>query len=152
MRLLVIVLTFLLFVGIVGFVLTNLDTRVPVTVWETQYTDLPLFLLGIIAVFVGICYAGIIGVAEGASIRLANRRLAHEVQRLEAELDYLRAQPPPAPRPEPDSVQEAPEPAPSEEDGGRPVESVATAPVYGPDTEGWVSDDDEDAYSGGRAV
>jgi len=81
MRLLVIVLTFLLFVGIVGFVLTNLDTRVPVTVWETQYMDLPLFLLGIIAVFVGICYAGIIGVAEGASIRLANRRLAREVQR-----------------------------------------------------------------------
>src|SRR3972149_1516805 len=98
MRLLVIVLTFLLFVGIVGFVLTNLDTRVPVTVWETQYMDLPLFLLGIIAVFVGVCCGGIRGGAGGASTRLANRRLAREVQRLEAELNYLRAQPPSSPR------------------------------------------------------
>ncbi len=151
MRLLVIVLTFLLFVGIVGFVLTNLDTRVPVTVWETQYTDLPLFLLGIIAVFVGICYAGIIGVAEGTSIRLANRRLAREVRRLEAELNYLRTQPPSARRPEPDVVQEARETPAGGEDIA-PAETVATAPVYGPDAEGWVSDDDEDAYSGGRAV
>src|SRR5262245_45624871 len=129
MRLLVIVLTFLLFVGIIGFVLTNLDTRVPVTIWKTQYHDLPLFLLGIVAVVVGICYAGIIGVAEGASIRLANRKLAREVQRLEVELNYLRTQPSSAPRSEPDTVQEAREPAAVEEHAPADAEMVATAPV-----------------------
>ena len=153
MRLVVIVLTFLLFVGFIGFVLTNLDTRVPVTVWKTQYPDLPLFLVVIVAVFVGVCYAGIIGVAEGANIRRANRRLAREAQRLETELNYLRTQPSSAPRPEPDSVHETPAPAETKEEAPRPAAPpVATAPVYGPDEEGWPSDDDEDVYSGGRAV
>jgi len=152
MRLLVIVLTFLLFVGIIGFVLTNLDTRVPVTVWETRYEDLPLFLLGIVAVFVGICYAGIIGVAEGASIRLTNRRLAREVKRLEAEINYLRTQPASAPRPEPDSVQEARDPAAFDKEDAGGEEIVATAPVYEAEAEDPVPDDDEDVYSGGRAV
>lgn len=152
MRLLVVLMTFLLFVAIIGFVLTNLDTRVGVTVWKTQYPDLPLFLIVIAAVFAGIVYAGIIGVSEGAHIRLANRRLTREVQRLETELNYLRTQPPPGPRAEPDAVSEAralPEPSRTDEGAGP---AVPTAPVYGPGDDDWAGDSDDDTYSGGRAV
>jgi len=149
MRLVVIVMTFLLFVGIVGFVITNLDKKVTVTVWTTAYADLPLFMVVILAVFAGICYAGIIGVAEGAQTRLVNRRLFREMQRLETELNYLRTQPPAAPRPEPDAVQEAERP--SEPPAAMPAPSPpVAAPVYGPE-EDWP-DDDDNPYSGGRAV
>ena len=146
MRLLVVVLTFLLFVGIIGFVLTNLDSRVSVTFWKTEYTDLPLFLVVIIAVFTGVCYAGIIGVAEGAHIRLTNRRLVREVQRLDAELNHARTQPPTAPAVEPDATLErVPLPEP------KVAELPVAAPVYSADDE-WRPDDDDDAYTGGRAV
>jgi uncharacterized integral membrane protein len=153
LRLLVILMTFLLFVGFIGFVMTNLDTRVPVTVWKTQHPDLPLFLVVIVAILAGICYAGIIGVAEGASARLANRKLRLEVHRLETELHYARQQPPTGSRPEPDAVHETAEGATEARSRTRPKEStVPTAPVYGSDEDGTWSDDDEDVYSGGRAV
>jgi len=152
MRLIVVLMTFLLFVGFMGFVLTNLDTRVAVTVWKTQYPELPLFVVVIVAVFAGILYAGIIGVAEGGHIRFANHRLARELRRLETELNYLRTQPGASSRPEPDAVRETGAPPPAEETGTkRPTEPpVAAAPVYGGEN-GWSSDDD-DVYTGGRAV
>jgi uncharacterized membrane protein YciS (DUF1049 family) len=151
MKILVIVMTILLFVGIIGFVVTNLATTVNVTVWKTEYPSLPLFLVVIFAVFAGICYAGIIGVAEGAHIRLVNRRLVREIKRLETEMSYARTQPSSAPRPEPDAVPDAPEVAKRKEPRA-PEPSVATAPVYGTGDDDFTSDDDEDVYSGGRAV
>ncbi len=153
MRLLVILMTFLLFVGILGFVLTNLDTRVPVTVWQTRHPDLPLFLLVIVAVFAGIFYAGIIGVAEGANTRFANRKLLREVQRLETEVNYHRTQPAVGPRDEPDATRESPASSPRATDSGTGASAepgVATAPVYANEEDDWSPDDD--AYSGGRAV
>jgi uncharacterized integral membrane protein len=153
MRLVVIIMTFLLFVGIIGFVITNLDQKVTVTVWRTAYEELPLFLLVILAVFAGICYAGIIGVAEGTQIRLSNRALVREVARLETEINYLRTQPAPAPRPEPDAVPE-PEVAavlPGIRPGVPTQPPVAAAPVYGTE-EDWGADEDDDPYTGGRAV
>ncbi len=154
MRLVVIVMTFLLFVGIIGFVLTNLDQKVTVTVWRTAYEQLPLFLLVILAVFAGICYAGIIGVAEGAQIRLSNRALMREVARLENEINYLCTQPSGAPRPEPDAVPE-PEPElaalPAPHPAAPALPPVAAAPVYGTDDD-WGQDEDDNPYSGGRAV
>jgi uncharacterized integral membrane protein len=154
LRLLVILMTFLLFVGFIGFVMTNLDTRVPVTVWKTQHPDLPLFLVVIVAILAGICYAGIIGVAEGASVRLENRKLRLEARRLETELRYVRTQPASGPRTEPDTVQDATEGASAAAPSGSgPKErSVPSAPVYGSEDGEWSSDDDEDVYSGGRAV
>jgi uncharacterized integral membrane protein len=149
LKLLVILMTFALFVGIIGFVVTNLTTKVEVTVFKTTYKELPLFMVVILGVFAGICYAGIIGVAEGAQIRLANRRLVRELTRLETELTYARTVPTEAPRPEPDVVHEV-APAAAGPLAPVPEPSVATAPVYGTE-EDWGPDDD-DAYSGGRAV
>src|SRR5512134_932003 len=100
MRLLVIVLTILLFLGILGFVHTNLETRVSLTFFETTYPDLNLIGVVFVALLVGIVYTGIIAVAEGAHIRFQNRKLVREIQKLETELNYVRTQRSPAPTPE----------------------------------------------------
>lgn len=153
MRLLVILLTILLLLNILGFLLTNLETRVGVTVWKTQHQNVPLFGIVIISVVAGILYAGVIAVAEGANLRIENRRLRREIQKLETELVYVRTQPRDAPPPEPDAIQETPPGSRSEprveESGG---EVPASAPVYDPDDYGWESGPPDDTYSGGRAV
>jgi uncharacterized integral membrane protein len=153
MRLLVILLTILLFLNLLGFVLTNLETRVEVTIWKTQHHDVPLFAVVILSVLAGIVYAGTIAVAEGANLRLANHRLQREVRKLETELNYLRTQPVAAPRDEPDAIEEL-----SWSDRSRLAEATedrgaapASAPVY--DAEGVFEDEPgDDTYSGGRAV
>jgi uncharacterized integral membrane protein len=148
MRLLVILLTILLFLNLLGFVLTNLETRVDVTVWKTQHPNVPLFAVVILAVLAGIVYAGVIAVAEGANLRLANRRLQREVQKLETELNYLRTQPVTSPRSEPDAIQDLSWKGGSRADADDEARTPpASAPVY--EAEG---DLDDDTYSGGRAV
>ncbi len=147
MRLLVIVLTILLFLGLLGLVLTNLETVVSVRIFQTVYPDVPLFVLVFLSVLAGILYAGIIAVAEGANLRFANSRLTREVQKLETELNYLRTQPLGRPTPEPDAVEPPAEPA--SEPRTDSVDGPPSAPVYDGE-DGWTSDDD--AYSGGRAV
>lgn len=151
MRLLFLLLTFLLFAFILGFVATNLEESVTLQVFETEYEDVPLYLIGILAVFVGIAYAGIIAVAEGAHIRLSNRRMAREVRKLETELNYLRTQPPVG-RAEPDTLGETArgrkERGRTDADPGDPASPPPSAPVYGDDD----PIDDDDMYSGGRAV
>ena len=153
MRLLVILLTILLFLNLLGFVLTNLETRVDVTVWKTQQHNVPLFAVVILAVLAGIVYAGVIAVAEGANLRLSNHRLRREIQKLETELNYLRTQPASTSRSEPDALSGPPWKDPyrapdAEDDAGTPP---ASAPVY--EAEGTFDDDrGDDTYSGGRAV
>ncbi|HEX5045219.1 MAG TPA: LapA family protein [Candidatus Polarisedimenticolaceae bacterium] len=145
MRLLVIVLTILLFVGFLFFVMDNLDTEVQVRLGKRAYPSVQLFVVVLAAIFVGMVYAGIIAVAEGANARLANRRLAREVGKLETELNYLRTQRPGVPRAEPDKQADT---VPSS--AAEVLPDRASAPVYGGEGD-WTGDDD-DAYSGGRAV
>jgi hypothetical protein len=152
MRILFLLLTFLLFAGLLGFVVTNLETEVPVRVFETVHEGVPLYLVGILAVFVGIVYAGVLAVAEGANVRLANRRMAREIQKLETEINYLRTQPS-AGRPEPDSPGSERSSGRGSSPSGGPAasdRSLPTAPVYGADD--GPPDDDDDMYSGGHAV
>lgn len=150
MRLLIVLLTFALFVAVLGFVATNVDTKVGVQFFRTWMDGLPLYLIVIAAMLVGIVYTGLIAIAEGAHIRLANRRLEKEVRRLETEVHFLRTQPAgPAPL-EPDAVvPESGYDADLDEPAHRPAatfDAPASAPVYG------VDPDDDDQYSGGRAV
>lgn len=150
MRLLIIVLTLALFVAILGFLVTNLETRTPIRLWQTVHPDVPLYLVVILSVVAGIVYAGIIAIAEGANVRFTNRRLTREIRKMETELNYLRTEPPTLPRPEPDEI-----PVRRDEDGtGRSrsdrEDSPASRPIYSAEDD-WPSDDD-DAYSGGRAV
>jgi hypothetical protein len=151
MRILFILLTFLMFAGVLGFVADNLETEVPVKMFRTAHADVPLYLVVILSVFFGIVYAGILAVAEGAHIRLANRRMAREIRKLETEINYLRTQPTVS-RSEPDSLAGVASP-------GKPTgadrrseasRDLPSAPVYGDSDD--PSDDDDDMYSGGHAV
>jgi len=144
MRLLVIVLTILLFVGFLFFVMDNLDTEVQVRLGKRAYPSVQLFVVVLASIFVGMVYAGIIAVAEGANARLANRRLAREVGKLETELNYLRTQRVGAAGAEPAARADTLPPSAAE------APDRASAPVYGAEDD-WTGDDD-DAYSGGRAV
>ena len=150
MRLLVIVLTILLFIGILFFVVANLETEVTVRLGDVVYPRVELFKIVILSMLMGMVYVGIIAVAEGAHLRLSNRRLNREIEKLEAELTYLRTQPVTGRRLEPDAdeagrgeLQETP---------AHPAQPhLPSAPVYGSADADWSGDDD-DAYSGGRAV
>jgi len=150
MRLLITVLTLALFVAILGFLVTNLETRTPLQVWKTVHADVPLYLIVILAVVVGVVYAGIIALAEGAHVRLTNRRLTREVRKLETELNYLRTEPPTQPRREPDEIPSNRDEESDERSPGGSSDSPASRPIYSAEDD-WPPDDD-DAYSGGRAV
>jgi uncharacterized integral membrane protein len=150
MRLLSIVMTILLIVGFLGFVVTNLDTRVGITVWKTHYPHISLHLIVFLAMLAGAVYAGIIGVYQGVQMWVVNRRLSREIQRLENELNDLRTQPPARRGQESESAEGRDRPGqepPTLEDPERAVPS--SAPVYG---DGDDSDFEDDTYSGGRAV
>ena len=148
MRLLVILLTILLLVNILGFILTNLETRVEVTVWKTQHRDVSLLAVVMLSVLAGIVYAGVIAIAEGANLRMENRRLRREIQKLETELVYLRTERPRAPAGGSEPVSEAPRKDPEE----KAPESPASAPVYDTSSYGWDDDSGDGAYTGGRGV
>lgn len=154
MRVVFSLLTLVLLVFVGGFVFTNMETRVPITVVKSSYPDVRLVFVTICAVVVGALYTGLIAVAEGAAIRLANRRLEREVQKLETELNYLRTQPVGPARPEPDAISR---------DSGASVPTLGaaprddeerppSAPVYDADSDTWERDPGDDAYSGGRGV
>jgi uncharacterized integral membrane protein len=155
MRLLIIVLSFLLLLSVLGFLFMNTGATIAVTVGNTHYPAVPLHWVTLGSLLAGILYIGIIAVAEGVNLRLDRRRLAREVQRLEGELNYLRTQPTVVPgddvnRREVETVAVEPEP----EDEGLAAyatdddrATIPSAPVYGADDE-----EDDDIYSGGRAV
>ena len=139
-------------VGLLFFAVTN---RAPVTVTLGQ-VDYPMsaWELALGAFLVGAVLASIVAIVEGAAIRLDNRRLRREIHKMETELNFLRTQPPRPARPEPDALETAPEaraalpPA-----GGEKRPEPPSAPVYDTDPDDWPPEsEDDDAYSGGRAV
>jgi len=148
MRVLWFVISIVLTFGFLGFLVTNFDTRVPVTVITTVYPSVALWLVVLVALVVMSVLVGVAAITEGAAVRLENRRLRREVHKLETEINYLRTQPILAPRSaeEPPPPPAPPAPAPEVED------DLASAPVYGDAVDEWPPEADDDAYSGGRAV
>jgi uncharacterized integral membrane protein len=150
MRFLLTVVILALLLAILGFSITNLETLTTVTLWETTYHDVPLWSVVFLSALAGIVSVGIIGVVDGALVRLRNRQMARELGRLERELNFLRTQPS-AGRREPDR----PTSAEIREDDGDLVVTersdgggaLASAPVYRADDA-----DEDDPYTGGRAV
>jgi uncharacterized integral membrane protein len=151
MRFLLIVVILALLLAILGFSMTNLETLTTVTLWQTTYHDVPLWSVAFLSALAGIVSVGIIGVVDGALVRLRNRQMSRELRRIETELNFLRTQPP-VTRREPD-VPGQPEPPDDEGDRVAPPESdegggdLASAPVYHAD-----GGDEDDPYTGGRAV
>jgi uncharacterized integral membrane protein len=151
MRFLLIVVILALLLAILGFSITNLETLTTITLWETTYHDVPLWSVVFLSALAGIVSVGIIGVVDGALVRLRNRQMSRELRRLETELNFLRTQPPAARR-EPDlpggaevpeEVGELVAATEAVEGGG----ALASAPVYRADEA-----DEDDPYTGGRAV
>jgi len=151
MRFLLIVVILALILAIVGFSATNLETLTTVTLWQTTYRDVPLWSVAFLSALAGIVSVGIIGVVDGALVRLKNRQMGRELRRLETELNFLRTQPPVGRR-EPDVAgdteieQEDAELVPAMASAESAAE-LASAPVYHPDDA-----DEDDPYTGGRAV
>jgi hypothetical protein len=132
---------------------TNLDEKVTVTVWNTPHEEVWIGYPVIIALLVGALLAGIVAVVEGMQIRLDNRRLTREIHRMTTEINFLRTQPTGAERPEPDALERSSaEPLPSPP--VQPAPAPPSAPIYDTEQNDWPPDDDdeEDAYTGGRAV
>jgi uncharacterized integral membrane protein len=151
MRFLLIIVILALLLAILGFSITNLETLTTVTLWETTYHDVPLWSVAFLSALAGIVSVGIIGVVDGALVRLRNRQMSRELHRLETELNFLRTQPP-ATRREPEVSAEAELPGDEGDHGAEsePVEGggdLASAPVYHAD-----GGDEDDPYTGGRAV
>jgi uncharacterized integral membrane protein len=149
MRFLLTLVILALLLAILGFSITNLETLTTVTLWETTYRDVPLWSVAFLSALAGNVSVGIIGVVDGALVRLRNRRMARELRRLETELNFLRTQPSAARR-EPD----LPDGAETGEDDELPAAervdaggTLASAPVYHADDA-----DEDDPYTGGRAV
>jgi uncharacterized membrane protein YciS (DUF1049 family) len=152
MRLLISVVLIVLAIGLIGFLMTNLNSKVSITVWSTEYPDVHTFYLVLVSVFVGFALTAIIAIAEGTRLRFENRRLKREVRKQETELNYLRTQPGDSRRPEPDSLASPPRAARQASVPTRDDAHVPTAPVYGMDEDDPPVDPDDDLYSGGRAV
>ena len=146
MRLVLTAVIIALLLAMLGFAMTNLETRSPVTLWETTYQDVPLWSIVFLSVLAGVVSVGIIAVVDGAFVRLRSRQLLREVARLEGELNWIRTQPA-AGRDEPDAPGRAVAETGAEPSLPEPGGPPSSAPVYAPE-----DDDPDDAYSGGRAV
>ena len=101
----------------------------------------------LISVLVGALTVGMLALIEGASVRLANRRLRKEIHQLETELNYLRTQPSASAARQESSHDAIAEPEVPQLPPARP----ASAPDYA--AEGaWDEDESDDVYSGQRGV
>lgn len=93
MRLLVVILTLILFVLIIAFTLFNLDEKANIQFFLTEpyeYHDIPLFLIVIFSILFGALYTGFIALLEGMNLRLNNARLRKTIKKLESEVDDLK--------------------------------------------------------------
>lgn len=128
MRLVFPVLLIALGVVVIGFLITNPGERVDVTVGNAQYENTPLSLVAFFALTVGVAFTALVALVEGATIRLGNRRLRREIQRLETENHFLRTQPQQAEAPvEPQTE------VPQARSPEAPLARPASAPVYDPE-------------------
>lgn len=115
-------------IPLVAFLVLNDAEQVTIDLGTAVYPEVPVWIVVLLSLATGAGLVGIIAVAEGAAIRLANRKLRRELRALETEVNLLRTEPAggPAPlveRPAPRAaVPAAPE---------RPAEHRPSAPVYG---------------------
>jgi len=149
MRVVLIAVILALLLALLGFSMTNLETRVAVTLWQTTYQDVPIWSIVFLSVLSGVVGVGIIAVVDGAFVRLRNRVLTRELNRLETELNFVRTQPAPLRR-EPDALGGDDAALASDEafaanENARTGTELASAPVY-------HAEDEDDPYTGGRAV
>ncbi len=110
--------------------------EVSVTLFGTVYHAVQVKYVAFAALLVGVTFTGLVAILEGASLRLANRRLGREIARLETELNVLRTQPAPPETAVPAGAASGDTPAPSRRPAGpkKPARAPLppSAPVYAP--------------------
>jgi uncharacterized integral membrane protein len=93
MRVVIAVLLILGLTLLLLFVLTNsgADQTVPVNLllWDRQ--EYPVSLVALVSLVAGVLFASVIGIVEGARLRLQNYQLRGKLKRQEAELQSLRS-------------------------------------------------------------
>ncbi len=153
MRFFFIVVVLLLVVGYIGFTVTNLGSVVSIKLWGTGYPDIPIWQVVIVSIGVGAALIGLLATVEGAAIRFENRRLRKEIHKMERELNFLRTTQPTGERaPEPDAIEGSSQAALPAVPLAESLSEPASMPVYGERDDWPPENDDDDAYSGGRAV
>ena len=148
-----IVVVLLLVVGYIGFTVTNLGSVVSIKLWGTEHPDIPIWQVVIVSIGVGAALIGLLATVEGASIRFENRRLRKDMHKLERELNFLRTTQPSGERAkEPDAIEGSSKAALPPAPVAATLSEPASMPVYG-EKDDWPPDnDDDDVYTGGRAV
>jgi uncharacterized integral membrane protein len=81
-RFVVLILVVALLACLGYFAVLNIEERVDVTLPGRTFSGVPQVYLVLMAVGIGILFMGILSVVDGARLRLANRRLRREVERL----------------------------------------------------------------------
>jgi hypothetical protein len=152
MRLLIYTVLIVFGIGFGGFVMTNLDSTVDITVGSTRHEGVSTIWVVAASIVVGFVLTGLIAIVEGARTRLENLRLRREMRKMENEINYLRTLPKAPGKPEPDAL-EVPEPDTGVAARREEADShVPMAPVYEMDDDDVPPDPDDDLYTGGRAV
>ena len=105
MRFIVLLLVVVLLVAVATYAILNLDQRVDVNLPWTSVQDQPQIYLTLVALGAGMVFVGILSLVDGTRLRLANRRLRREADRLR---DRLPLATPPAP-PAESAVRQQPE-------------------------------------------
>jgi uncharacterized integral membrane protein len=139
MRLFVPLVLVLLVAGII-FLATNAEEQVDVNLGTKTYSEVPLGVVVFVSFAIGAGVVAVTALVEGATIRLANRRLRRELRQAETEIHFLRTGPPAASRPEPDQAGPFVVPPLLPAETEEPPELLPSAPVYDD------SEDETDPY------
>ena len=140
MRIVIIAITMVFLFGMLAVYWTNADTTVDFQFGGRVFNDVHVWVLILASVLSGCLLVGVVAVLEGTLMRFSNARLRRKIHKLENEMHYLRTQPTTT---DP-GLPSTPETEASDERHRRPP----SAPVYGVEEDR----DDDDLYTGGRAV
>jgi uncharacterized integral membrane protein len=91
MRVAVAVLLILGLSALLLFVGLNSSQRVQVNLFYLEpVQEYPVSLVVVVSLILGAFFAGVVGIVEGAKLRIQNHHLRNRVKRLEAEMQNLR--------------------------------------------------------------
>ena len=97
MRFVILLLVVALLTSLAIYAILNLDERVDVTLPWTALQNQPQIYLVLVALAVGMVFAGFLSVLDGTRMRLVNRRQRRELERLRSRIGAPLASPPAAP-------------------------------------------------------
>ena len=138
MRLFLFVLV-LFAIPLIVFLFLNSEERVTVNLGTVAYPEVPLWTVVFLSVVVGAGLVALIALVEGATIRLANRKLRRGIHKLETEANFLRTSS--AREVAPSSPEKRSDPRPDSREAEKAAPAPPSAPVYSDEFEGYRDPD-----------